>query len=141
MSETPLNVLSLFERTADRRAESVALQDGDSHHTYADLRARAERIAARLRVSGAGPDRAIGLCLERSPALIYCVLGILRSGAAYVPIDPAYPADRIALMLEDARPPVVITDRMNALAVLALVTVTWIGVTKSCTRAGARLKL
>jgi amino acid adenylation domain-containing protein len=113
MSERPTNVLSLFQRTATLSPERIALLDGDRSFTYTGLRARAGRIAARLQQAGAGPDRTVGLCLERSPELISSVLGILKSGAAYAPIDPAYPADRIALMLEDAQPPVVITDRAH----------------------------
>ncbi len=113
MSERPNNVLSLFERTAAVSPERIAVLNGDNSFTYADLRARVERVAARLQQAGAGPDRTVGLCLERSTELVCCVLGILRSGAAYTPIDPAYPTDRIGLMLEDAQPPVVITDRAH----------------------------
>jgi amino acid adenylation domain-containing protein len=70
-------------------------------------------MAQRLQSEGVATGRTVGLCLERSPELIVSVLGILRAGAAYVPIDPTYPAERIALMVEDARPPVVITDKAH----------------------------
>jgi non-ribosomal peptide synthetase component F len=113
MTERPKNVLSLFERTLTLAPERIALLDGDRSSSYSDLAAKAGRIAARLQAAGAGPDRTVGLCLERSTELIRSVLGILRSGAAYTPIDPTYPAERISVMLEDAKPPVVITIKAH----------------------------
>lgn len=73
----------------------------------------ARRMAGHLHGMGHGPGQAIGLCLDRSPELIVSVLGIVQAGAAYVPIDPTYPVERIAGMLEDARLPVVITNRTH----------------------------
>ncbi len=72
-----------------------------------------DRMAHRLQTEGVATGRTVGICLERSPELIVSVLGILKAGAAYVPIDPTYPAERITSMVEDAQPPVVITDRAH----------------------------
>ncbi len=107
------NLSDLFKKGRQIAPDSKALVDGLRVFSYEQLEQRAARIAAALDGLGAGPDRTVGLCLERSNELITSVLGIVRSGAAYVPIDPAYPVDRIALMLEDAQPPVVITDRAH----------------------------
>ncbi|MBS1583426.1 MAG: amino acid adenylation domain-containing protein [Bacteroidetes bacterium] len=106
-------VTASFERTSARLPHAAALQAGEQVLSYAQLDRSAAILAAKLSAQGAGPGRTVGLCLERSPELIISVLGILKAGSAYVPIDPSYPADRIALMLEDARPPVVITDRAH----------------------------
>ena len=113
MNEPLQNILSLFESTVMRSPEDPAILEGDRSIDYAELSRKARRLAHELRLSGAGPDRPVGLCLERSSELVVCVLGILQSGAGYCPIDPAYPLDRIALMLEDADPSVVITDRQH----------------------------
>ena len=108
-----MNVLDLFLRTHLDRPDHVALIGTNGEWTYSQLAERSARLAQVLVDSGVGPDRTVGLCLERSPELVLCVLGILHAGGAYSPIDPAYPADRIDLMLEDAQPPVVITDRAH----------------------------
>ncbi|MBP6698904.1 MAG: amino acid adenylation domain-containing protein, partial [Flavobacteriales bacterium] len=108
-----MNILDLFLRTSLEHAGDIALVGVDSELTYTQLDERSERLAAVLLTHGVGPDRTVGLCLERSPELVISVLGVLRAGGCYVPIDPAYPNDRIALMLEDAQPPVVITDRAH----------------------------
>src|SRR5689334_22792583 len=107
------SVVASFERTSARLPHATALQAGGRLLTYAQLGRSAALIASKLSALGVGPGRTAGLCLERSPELIISVLGILKAGGAYVPIDPSYPADRIALMLEDAAPPVVITDKAH----------------------------
>ncbi|HQW85850.1 MAG TPA: amino acid adenylation domain-containing protein, partial [Flavobacteriales bacterium] len=81
--------------------------------TSGEVGTYAARLADRIMRHGAGPGATIGLCLDRSPELIISVLGIVQAGAAYVPIDPTYPAERIAGMLEDAKPPVVITSKAH----------------------------
>ncbi|MCB0770680.1 MAG: amino acid adenylation domain-containing protein [Flavobacteriales bacterium] len=81
--------------------------------SYAELHSKVLRSAKVSGELGAVKGATVAICLERSPELIISILGTLCAGAAYVPIDPAYPADRIALMLEDARPPVVITDKAH----------------------------
>ena len=107
------NLLELFDQSVAKEPEAIALIEGNSNLSYADLDDRARRFATLLTRSGAGPDRTVAICLDRSADLIISVLAILRSGAAYVPIDPNYPSDRISLMMEDAAPPVVITDRVH----------------------------
>jgi amino acid adenylation domain-containing protein/thioester reductase-like protein len=79
--------------------------------SYAELDARANRLARLLAARGAGPERIVGVALPRSIELVVALLAILKTGAAYLPIDPDYPPDRIACMLGDARPVTVVTDR------------------------------
>ncbi len=88
-----------------------ALVHATRTYSYRELDAASRRVSQVLIGRGVGPDRTVGLCLDRSAELIISVLGILRAGGAYAPIDPTYPVERIAMMIEDARPPVVITDR------------------------------
>jgi amino acid adenylation domain-containing protein len=91
------------------QASAVAAPDGDL--TYAELNARANQLAAELRARGAGPDSLIGLCASRSRDLIVGIIGILKAGAAYLPLDPTYPPDRLALMLDDAQVTLLVTQR------------------------------
>lgn len=101
---------NLFERQVLRSPESVALTcDGESL-TYAELNAQANRLARRLVKHGIKPDTLVGLCLDRTNKLVVAILAILKSGGAYLPIDLAYPADRLAFMLEDAQAPVLLTE-------------------------------
>ena len=104
MTEYPrqATIHGLFAEQAARAPDAVALTLAGERISYADLDARAGRLAARLRRSGAGLEARIGLCVERSPALIAGMLGILKAGGVYVPLDPAYPAERLAWMVEDA---------------------------------------
>ncbi len=113
MSERASNVLTYFERNLAIDPSATALLIDKDGISYSELAQGASRFASVLVRNGAGPDTTVGLCLERSSELIISVLAILKVGAAYAPIDPAYPADRITLMLEDAQPPVVITDRAH----------------------------
>jgi amino acid adenylation domain-containing protein len=99
-----------FRVQAMRQPHAPALHCGARTLTYGELDAWSDRIAARLLAMGASPDDRIGLCAARSPALIAGVLGILKSGAAFVPLDPAYPAQRLAAMVEDAGIGMVVTD-------------------------------
>ena len=90
--------------------ERIALSFQDTHWTYAELEQRANALAWELMDAGAGPDVVAGLCLERSPELILAMLAVLKAGAAYLPLDPDYPSERIAYIIDDARPPFIITD-------------------------------
>jgi len=99
----------LFAAQAARTPEAVALVHGTREWTYAALAARAGGIARRLRALGVGPEMRVAVCLERSPDLIASLLGVLAAGGAYVPIDPAYPADRQRFMQEDSGATVLIT--------------------------------
>src|SRR5436190_9291119 len=91
----------IFEAQADARPEAIAIVFGSESVTYAELESRANRFARYLRDRGAGPGAVVGLLLPRSIDSYAALLGILKSGAAYVPIDPEYPEDRIAYILED----------------------------------------
>ena len=108
------SIFNLFQLTSTLTPLAPALVSQAGTLTYAELAKKADRLAAILQQKGVSPGAIIGLCLVRSPELIISVLGILKAGAAYVPIDPAYPAERINAMLDDARPPMVITDKAQA---------------------------
>jgi amino acid adenylation domain-containing protein/non-ribosomal peptide synthase protein (TIGR01720 family) len=100
----------LLEMQAAIRPDSVALIcDGESL-TYRQVNAQANRLARKLVKQGVKPDVLVGICLERSNAMVIAILAILKAGAAYLPIDLAYPADRLAFMLEDAEAPILLTD-------------------------------
>ncbi|WP_281404514.1 non-ribosomal peptide synthetase [Pyxidicoccus fallax] len=103
-------VHALFEAWARRTPEAVALSFGGNTLTYAELDARANRLAHRLRALGAGRGSTVGLCVERSVDLVVGMVAILKAGAAYVPLDPAYPRERLAWMLADAGAPVLLTQ-------------------------------
>ncbi|HYN23135.1 MAG TPA: amino acid adenylation domain-containing protein, partial [Thermoanaerobaculia bacterium] len=102
----------LIERQAKRTPQAVALAAGAGiTWSYAELEAGANRLARHLQRLGVGPEVPVGIHLERSPAMVAAVLAVLKAGAAYLPLDPAYPADRLAFMLADSAAPVVITSR------------------------------
>jgi amino acid adenylation domain-containing protein len=98
-----------FARVAARHAQATALRFDGRTMTYAELDARAEAAAGRLRDLGVGPDVLVGLWMERSFELVVGILAILKAGGAYVPLDPAYPRDRVTYMLEDSRVGVIVT--------------------------------
>jgi amino acid adenylation domain-containing protein len=98
-----------FERQVERTPDACALTFEGRHLTYKELNGRANQLAHYLRAVGAGPDVLIGLFVERSVDMVVGILGILKSGAAYVPIDPIYPQDRVTFILEDAKVPVLLT--------------------------------
>lgn len=100
----------LFDAQVRRAPDAIAFQFGSVQMSYAELSGRAERIAAALRAAGVEAGAKVGLCLERSSALVAGMLGILRAGAAYVPMDPAYPRERLAWMVADSEAPVVLTE-------------------------------
>ncbi|MFD7683227.1 amino acid adenylation domain-containing protein [Streptomyces sp. NPDC060187] len=118
-SPDSVTVHRLFEDRAAERPNSPAVTCGSDHLTYQELDARAEWIAARLRERGAGPGTLVAICLDRGTDMVSALLGILKSGAAYVPLDPAYPTDRLAYMIEDSGAPLIVTrpahvDRLPA---------------------------
>ena len=92
----------LFEQQAARTPEAIAVRFGDRSLSYRALNARANALAAHLRAQGAGPERIVGLCVRRSPDLALALLGILKAGAAYLPLDPSFPAARLKFILADA---------------------------------------
>ena len=101
---------AMFEAQVLRSPEAVAVVQDGTRLTYAELDAQAAAVAAKLRAHGCGPGTMVGLFLDRTPRMLAALLGTLKSGAAYVPLDPSYPADRIGFMLEDSAAPVVITE-------------------------------
>ncbi|HEX9937152.1 MAG TPA: amino acid adenylation domain-containing protein, partial [Longimicrobium sp.] len=105
-----LRVHDLFRAQAARTPHAVALSWRGERWTYAELEARANRLANTLRHRGVGPEVRVGICLPRTPDLVAALLGVLGAGGAYVPLDPAYPRERLAWMLEDAAVALVITE-------------------------------
>jgi amino acid adenylation domain-containing protein len=104
-------VTELFAAVAARDPDAVAVVYGDSALTYQELAARSWRLARCVRRHGVGPDALVGLCVEPGIEMIVGALGILAAGGAYVPVDPDYPAERIAFMLQDCDPALVLTVR------------------------------
>ncbi len=101
----------LFAAQVRRTPDAIAVVGADERVTYAELDRRAEAIAARLRAAGVGRDAMVGLFLERSPRLLAGILGILKAGGGYVPLDPAYPKSRVAYIVGDTKMSVLVTER------------------------------
>ena len=107
--------LGPFESQAAATPNATALTFGDTQLSYALLNQRANTLARRLKSLGAKPGKRIGICLERSPEMVIAVLAVLKSGAAYVPLDPTYPQARLRTMLGDSSPVVLVTtERISA---------------------------
>ncbi|MGX1788606.1 amino acid adenylation domain-containing protein [Bosea sp. NPDC055332] len=106
----PATLVDLFAAQVAAQPRAVALSLGPAHLSYAELDERAEQLAQRLTAMGAGPGAIVGLCLPRSLDLIVALVAILKSGAAYLPLDPAYPGERLAFMVEDADAAIIITS-------------------------------
>ena len=100
---------ALFEAQAVRTPDAVALIVGEERLTYADLESRSKELAAHLQTLGVGPEVPVGIFLDRDANLVVALLATLRAGGFYVPLDPAYPSDRIGFMLEDSGCGVVLT--------------------------------
>ncbi|MGH3623841.1 MAG: AMP-binding protein, partial [Sciscionella sp.] len=111
----------LFDAQATRTPDLVAVRSDEEELSYAELRARANRLAHLMITRGAGPEGVVALVLPRSTEIVTAQLAAMKAGAAYLPVDPEYPSDRIAFMLDDAGPVLVITlaefaPRLPALA-------------------------
>ncbi len=106
----PARVPELVAEQAARRCGALAVAAGGRRLTYGELADRAERLAHHLAALGVGPEVTVALLMERSPELVAAMLGVLAAGGAYLPLDPAYPPERLAFMLEDAAAPVVLVD-------------------------------
>ena len=99
-----------METQVRRTPEAVAVEAGPQSLTYADLDVRANRLAHHLQDSGVGPDVLVGICVERSLEMAVGLLGILKAGGACLPLDPSYPPERLAFMLDDAAPAALLTQ-------------------------------
>ncbi|MEU2561069.1 amino acid adenylation domain-containing protein [Streptomyces longispororuber] len=100
----------LFERQAAITPDAVAVTGEAGPVTYGELRARAARLASALRACGVGPESVVAVAVERSPRFVVAMLAVVRAGGAYLPVDPGQPAERIRLLLDDARPALVLGD-------------------------------
>ena len=103
-------VHDLVRQRAELQPDTVALIHGTDRITYQELNSRANQIAHYLIKRGAGPDVLVGIYAERTPAVVIGILGILKSGSAYVPLDPNYPKERLGYILEDAKARIVLTQ-------------------------------
>lgn len=102
----------LFEAQVELQPEALAVVFADRQLSYRELNEQANQVAHYLRERGVGPDTLVGLCVERSPAMVVGLLGILKAGGAYVPLDPNYPAERLEFMISDSAPLLVLTEEL-----------------------------
>ena len=100
-----------FDEAAARHSERTAVSFGEQQLSYGELQMQAGALARRLRGLGVGPESLVGVYLERTPRAIIALLAILKAGGAYLPLDPAYPEERVRMILEDARPVVVLSEQ------------------------------
>jgi amino acid adenylation domain-containing protein len=101
----------MFERQVDKAPDAVAVVFENESLTYAELNRRANQLANYLRELGVKPDDRVAICVERSLGMIVAMLAVLKAGAAYVPLDPAYPQERLRFMLEDSAPVALLTQQ------------------------------
>ncbi|MCC7249423.1 MAG: amino acid adenylation domain-containing protein, partial [Lysobacter sp.] len=108
-----LCVQQLFEHQVARAPQAIALIRGDESLSYAELNARSNRLAHHLIAAGVSPGRRIAICVERSVAMVVAVLAALKAGAAYLPLDPTYPRERLAYQLGDAQVALLLADAIG----------------------------
>ena len=101
---------ALFEQQVRRTPHATALVSGTESLSYAQLNARANRLAHALIARGVGPDSRVAVCAERGLNMVTALFGILKAGGAYVPLDPAYPGERLQYILQDADPVLLLAD-------------------------------
>ena len=101
----------LFEEQVERTPEATALVHEEQQLSYAELNQRANRLAHYLQRRGVGPEQVVGLLLERSLEMVVAILGVLKAGGAYLPLDPAYPQERLSYMLADSGAALLLTER------------------------------
>lgn len=106
-----ITIHQLFESQVAKTPEAIAVVYEEQKLTYSQLNAKADRLARYLQKLGAKPEMQVGICVERSLEMVVGILGILKAGAAYVPLDPNYPQERLAYMLSDAEVSVLVTQR------------------------------
>lgn len=107
-------VTAMIERQARSTPEAIAVRDAQTALSYRELDQRANALAAKLVALGLGPESLVGICVERSARMVVALLAIWKAGAAYVPLDPSYPASRLALIAEDARLTLLLAERALA---------------------------
>ncbi|MDB4889713.1 MAG: pcbAB, partial [Gemmatimonadetes bacterium] len=113
----PLEAVTLYEQMAlqaARTPDAIAVESEDAKLTFRELYERATVLSRYLVSKGVGPDVGVGIRIERSVELVVAMLGVLRAGGYYLPLDPEYPQDRLAFMLEDAAVPIVLTESKSA---------------------------
>jgi amino acid adenylation domain-containing protein len=112
-SPEPLDrcIHQLFEAQCRRTPDAMAVQFQDAQLTYRELNRRSNQVAHYLRTLGVRPDSPVGLCVHRSPEMVTALLGIMKAGGTYVPLDPAYPPDRLQFMLQDAGAKILLTQQ------------------------------
>lgn len=101
----------LFEAWAERTPDAVAVVFENRALSYGELNARGNRLARHLQSLGVRAETPVGICLHRAPEMVLAIVAVLKAGGAYLPLDPTYPKDRLAFMLEDSRSPIVLTER------------------------------
>jgi non-ribosomal peptide synthetase component F len=106
-----LTLTEMFEQQVALTPDTTALVVDDEQLTYAELDARADRLARHLCELGVGPESLVAVCAERTARLVTGLLAVLKAGGAYMPLDPNYPAQRLAYMLEDSAAAVLLTER------------------------------
>jgi amino acid adenylation domain-containing protein len=99
-----------FEAQAEATPDRVAVVGGGTRLTYRELEHRAGRLARYLQRRGVGPEVTVGICLDRTPTLLVALLGVLRAGGAYLPLDPRHPQERLRYLIEDGTPAIVLTE-------------------------------
>ncbi|MFB7355013.1 non-ribosomal peptide synthetase [Streptomyces gardneri] len=128
--EDDTTVTALFERQAARTPDAVAVLFGDTRLSYAELNARGNRLAHHLMDRGVTAGDLVTVCVDRGPDMIVALLAVMKTGAAYVPLDPDYPAARLEFMLSDTRAPLVVTqshlaERLPGTAAHVLIDTDW----------------
>ncbi len=108
------NPFHLFERQVEEVPEAIALASTDGSLTYRELNGRANQLAHHLQALGIGPEKIVGICLDRSFDFAIAALGVLKAGGAYVPLDYAYPSERLQYMLQDSGAGVLLTNQRLA---------------------------
>ena len=110
ISEQSKSLVSLWEKQSTDKPDSVALISGNEYLTYAELSRCVQHMASFLQSQGVESEILVGICMERTPALVIALLSVLKAGGAYVPLDPAYPSERLAYILEDTQTPLLLTE-------------------------------
>ena len=109
--QQPASIQQLFDAQAELTPDAVALICEDRQLTFRQLKTRANQLANYLKQQGVGAEKIVGICMDRSLDTILALLGVLKAGGAYLPLDPAYPRERICFMLSDAQPVLVLTQQ------------------------------